>query len=88
MEGLLCQNLACTKVQDWKGWGPGSAYHWKISQHQLSNLRTHQVIIHGSLIFYSVNELNEETDIGKAYRHNSSVAMAYMKDCETIFTAF
>jgi hypothetical protein len=37
---------------------------------------------------YSINDLNEDTDIGKAYRHNASVAIAYMKDCETIFTAF
>ena len=40
------------------------------------------------LILHSTNDLNEDTDIRKAYKHNSSVAIAFMKDCETIFTAF
>jgi hypothetical protein len=39
-------------------------------------------------MLYSSNNLNEESDIGKPYKHNANVAIAYMKDCETIFTAF
>ena len=39
-------------------------------------------------MLYSTNDLNEDSEIVKAYKHNANVAIAYMKDCETIFTAF
>jgi hypothetical protein len=39
-------------------------------------------------MLYSISDLNEDSDIGKAYQHNANIAIAYMKDCETIFTAF
>ena len=35
-----------------------------------------------------MTELCADSDIKKAYKHNVSVAYAYIKDCETIFTAF
>lgn len=35
-----------------------------------------------------MSDLSAETDSAKGYKHNVSVAQAFMKDCETIFTAF